>query len=117
MTRSTTPVTANLFADTDVPLNEEAASDLATGQNVRIERIVSHGQATPAGAWLDQEWDEWVIVLKGSAGLRFAGESAALVLGPGDHVHIRAHSRHRVEWTASDQATVWLAVHFRVSDA
>jgi cupin 2 domain-containing protein len=30
---------------------------------------------------------------------------------PGDHVHIPAHRRHRVEWTDPAQATVWLAVH------
>jgi len=112
-----TLVTGNIFADADIPLPDEAASDLAAGPNVRIERIVSHGQATPAGAWFDQEWDEWVIVLKGSAGLLFAGDSAALALGPGDHVHIPAHARHRVHWTAPDQATVWLAVHFRAGEA
>ncbi len=110
-------MTGNLFADIDMNPASEAASDLAAGANVRIERIVSHGHATPAGTWFDQDWDEWVIVLKGSAGLLFEGDSAARVLGPGDHVRIPAHARHRVEWTAADQATVWLAVHFRASEA
>jgi cupin 2 domain-containing protein len=55
-------------------------------------------------------------VLKGSAGLLFEGEGAARVLGPGDHVRIPANTRHRVEWTAADQTTVWLAVHFRAGE-
>ena len=33
-------------------------------------------------------------------------------LRPGDHVAIPAHKRHRVEWTAPDETTLWLAVHF-----
>jgi cupin 2 domain-containing protein len=110
------PVSGNIFADVERPLADEAASDLVASPNVRIERIVSHGQAMPAGAWYDQEWDEWVIVLKGSAGLLFEGDNAARVLGPGDHVRIPAHARHRVQWTAPGQPTVWLAVHFRASE-
>jgi cupin 2 domain-containing protein len=29
----------------------------------------------------------------------------------GDYLHIPAHLRHRVEWTAENEVTVWLAVH------
>jgi hypothetical protein len=31
---------------------------------------------------------------------------------PGDYVHILARQRHRVEWTADGQQTVWLALHY-----
>ena len=34
-------------------------------------------------------------------------------LRPGDYVEIPAHARHRVTWTDPDQATVWLAIHYR----
>jgi len=34
------------------------------------------------------------------------------VLKPGDHVSIPAHCRHRVEWTATGEPTIWLAVHY-----
>jgi cupin 2 domain-containing protein len=78
---------------------------------LRIERVVSRGQASPAGFWYDQAQDEWVIVLAGSALVMFEGESAATRMAPGDHVHIPAHRRHRVEWTDPEQATIWLAVH------
>jgi cupin 2 domain-containing protein len=33
------------------------------------------------------------------------------LLGPGDHVHIAAHRRHRVEWTDPVEPTLWLALH------
>ncbi|HUC61250.1 MAG TPA: cupin domain-containing protein [Alphaproteobacteria bacterium] len=76
-----------------------------------IERIVSTGQASAADFWYDAPRDEWVILLAGEAGLRFEGEAELLRLGPGDWVHIPAHRRHRVDWTAAEVATVWVAVH------
>ena len=33
-----------------------------------------------------------------------------IAMNPGDFVKIPAHTRHRVEWTTQDEATVWLAV-------
>lgn len=85
---------------------------LASSPHVRIERIVSRGQASPPGFWYDQDAAEWVIVLAGSAALLFEGETDPHRLAPGDYLHIPAHRRHRVEWTDPDQATIWLAVHF-----
>lgn len=79
---------------------------------VRIERIVSHGQATPAGEWYDQERDEWVLVLSGRAGVLIEGEAHPRELGNGDHLLLPARCRHRVAWTAPDVPTVWLAVHW-----
>ena len=55
-----------------------------------------------------------VLVLRGAARLRFADEEADRWLGPGDWVEIAPHRRHRVEWTAPDEVTVWLAVFFAV---
>jgi cupin 2 domain-containing protein len=81
--------------------------------HLRIERIVSTGQASPPGHWYDQDRVEWVILLRGSAAILFEGESAPRLLAPGDYLLIPAHARHRVEWTASDRPTVWLAVHCR----
>lgn len=79
---------------------------------LRIERIVSTGQASPPEFWYDQPRDEWVLLLSGSAGLRFAEEVAVRALRPGDWLYIPAHTKHRVEWTDAVRPTVWLAVHF-----
>ena len=54
---------------------------------------------------------EWVVVMAGEALLTFE-DGDSLKMGPGDHVLIEAHRRHRVEQTAKEQATVWLAVFF-----
>ena len=102
----------NLFADIPASLDEELVEELARGDNVHIERIVSHGQRSPDGFWYDQPEDEWVILLRGRARLLFQGEPEARSLGPGDYVSIPAHRLHRVQWTDPQQATVWLAVHY-----
>lgn len=107
------PETQNLFNDIPVAtLREEFFETLAESDAVRIERIVSEGHTTPPGEWYDQELDEWVLLVSGGATLRFEGDSAPLILGPGDHVLIPAGSRHRVERTEPGQKTVWLAVHY-----
>src|SRR5262249_16982967 len=100
-----------LLSNFRFPEDREIFETLAEADACRIERIVSSGQATPAGEWLDQAAREFVVVLSGRARLRFEGEDAPLWLGPGDWVDIAPHARHRVDWTDPDQPTVWLAVH------
>ena len=104
---------ANLFADVPARLTEEQVKPLADWPGARVERIVSTGQASPAGFWYDQDWAEWVIVLAGAAGLLIEGEERPRTLLPGDYLELPAHVRHRVEWTDPDRPTVWLAVHWR----
>ncbi|MGB0126795.1 MAG: cupin [Rhodocyclaceae bacterium] len=102
----------NLLRDLPQRGADEHFSDLLVRPGIRIERIVSRGQASPPGFWYDQPGGEWVLVLAGRAGLRFEDEAEARSLGPGDWVDILPHRRHRVEWTDPDEPTVWLAVHY-----
>ena len=101
----------NLFG---IPAREakEHLDALLTSPNVRIERIVSQGHSSAPDFWYDQERPEWVVVLKGSAGLQFDGEPQPRTLNAGDHVNIPAHARHRIAWTDTTQPTIWLAVHY-----
>jgi cupin 2 domain-containing protein len=99
----------NLFADLPAHLPDELISTLLETADVRIERIVSHSHASPEGFWYDQDENEWVVVLKGAARLRF--EDGTVEMRPGDFVNIPAHKKHRVEWTTPDEPTIWLAVH------
>lgn len=101
---------ANLFESPAGPLAEELVELVAGGDGVSIERIVSTGQTTPVGHWLDQPRDEWVLLLDGEAELVY-DDGSRLRLGSGDHVLIPAGKRHRVEWTRSDPPCIWLAVH------
>jgi cupin 2 domain-containing protein len=75
-----------------------------------IERIISTGQATPPGQWLDQDTAEWVILLQGQAELAFE-ESEAVSLSPGDYLFIPPHQKHRVEATSVNPPCIWLAIH------
>jgi cupin 2 domain-containing protein len=102
----------NLFAGLPGKAPAEIFDSLLDNGHFRLERIVSTGQATPEGEWYDQDEDEWVVLLKGRAALRFDGETYDRVLEPGDWLAIPAHRRHRVQWTATDETTVWLALHF-----
>lgn len=107
------PVTSgNLFADLPETLTEEEVTTIAQAAGVRLQRIVSTGQASPPGFWYDQDEAEWVMVVRGRAGLLIEGEAAPRTLGEGDHVLIAAHVRHRIEWTDPDQPTVWLALYY-----
>ena len=103
-------MTDTLFADLPARLPADLIGTLLEAANVRIERIVSHGHASPEGFWYDQEQHEWVVVLKGAARLRFEDETVEM--RPGDFVNIPAHRKHRVEWTTPDEPTIWLAVHY-----
>jgi cupin 2 domain-containing protein len=106
-------ITDNLFANVANQLPDEQTLELLSARNVRIERIVSTSHATAPDEWYDQDRAEWVVLLAGSAGLIFEGESEPLLLEPGSYVHIAAHLRHRVAWTDLSVPTIWLAVHYQ----
>src|SRR5947209_20554281 len=99
----------NLFADLPRHLPDELFTTLLEAADVRIERIVSHGHASPEGFWYDQDRREFVVLVRGAARLRF--EDGAVEMTPGSYIDIPARRRHRVEWTTPDGPTVWLAVH------
>src|SRR4051794_24972938 len=101
----------NLFDNLPGPLPDELVQTLLTAPNLRVERIVSSGHASPEGFWYDQVQHEWVVILKGAATLRLEGEGP-IDMHPGDFINIPAHKRHRVEWTSPGEPTVWLAIHY-----
>ncbi len=101
----------NIFENLPEGLKEELFETILEGGGVRIDRIVSEGQATPRGEWLEQEEGEWVILLSGGAELSFDDGAPNERMKPGDYIFIKAGRRHRVEWTDPAQKTVWLAVH------
>lgn len=101
----------NLFADIPRALPEERFDTLIETGAVRIERIVSKGHASPAAGWYEQQRNEWVMLLQGSARLAFA-DGREVDLGPGDWLEIPARQKHRVAWTDPEQESVWLAVHY-----
>lgn len=105
----------NLFAAVAPGAPTEIVEVLSQDAQVRIERIVSTGQTSAPGFWYDQPDNEFVVVLSGSATLRFEEGDRRFDMNPGDWMEIPAHVRHRVEATQADPPTVWLAVHVSAS--
>lgn len=105
-------VPGNLLSDLpSSPQSAEVFQALLSLGNVRIERIVSTGQVSPEGFWYDQTQAEWILLVQGSATLRFEDEPHARNLGVGDYLYIAPHRRHRVQFTQASPPTVWLAIH------
>lgn len=100
----------NLFAKLPEAKRAEVFTELLAQGGVRIERIVSGGQATPPDKPFVQKADEWVVVLHGSAAIRLEGHEET-ALKPGDHLLIPGGVKHWVTRTDPDGPTVWLAVH------
>ena len=94
----------------DLNQKYEIFEDIIASENILIERIISSGQKTPEGTWLEQERDEWVILLQGEASLSFE-DGSRVDLKPGDYVYIPGNVKHRVDRTSTEPDCIWLAVH------
>lgn len=104
-------MTANLFSGIPDAIPEEIIETLLKTPAVRIERILSQGQCSPADFWYCQTEHEWVLLLQGQARLSFKDRNP-LTMNPGDYVLIPAGCQHRVDWTPEDVNTLWLALFF-----
>jgi cupin 2 domain-containing protein len=105
----------SLFAHIPAELPAELIEPLLSTGKVRIERIVTHGHASPGDFWYDQPEHEWVLLVQGAARLEVSEgtELRKIEMRAGDYLHIPAHQRHRVAWTPPEEATIWLAVFYR----
>lgn len=92
----------------------EIIEELILTSELKVEKIISNGQATPEGHWYDQQQDEWVILLSGTATLKFENDEM-MNLNAGDYILIPAHCRHRVEKTSPEPNCIWLAIHGRLN--
>lgn len=100
----------NIFADHGEPGDLEHFSTLFENGAGKVERIVSYSHSSPAGFWYDQAEDEWVMIVRGSAALEFAG-GEIVEMTEGDYLIIPRHTRHRVARTS--ETTIWLAIHLK----
>lgn len=109
--QSVEPGLSNLFDAIPQALPREIVQTLLQAVDVRIERIISYGQASPPDFWYDQPQAEWVVVLAGAARLQF--EDRMVDMQVGDFINIPAFQKHRVDWTTPDQPTIWLGVRYQ----
>jgi cupin 2 domain-containing protein len=101
---------ANLLASPCPPPGEERTEELLRGGGFRLERIHSCAARSPAGFWYEQAEHEWLLLLQGSARLRFDDGDADCGLNRGDSLLIKAGRRHRIEATDPAPGTLWLAL-------
>lgn len=101
----------NIFQKLPDVSREEIFENIVSNEKVTVERIISGGQHSPPDFWYDQSKNELVFLLKGSALLSFE-DGGSIELMPGDYMLIEAHRKHRVEKTAGDTETIWLAIHY-----
>ena len=102
---------ANIFSNIPTELPNEIFEDIIVTEKLRVERIVSKGQISPDIGWYDQNENEWIIVLSGYGVIEYIN-GVKVILKQGDYLNIKAHEKHRVIETSSDEATVWLAIFY-----
>ena len=102
----------NLFSNIPRHMGDEIFDTILAFDGCEIKRIISKGHQSPPDYWYDQERNEWVMVLKGAAALKFKNGDNVVEMMPGSYVHIPAHCKHKVEWTDPDVETIWLAVYY-----
>jgi len=104
---------SNIFKiDKVKSINHEVFETLIASEGIVIERIISAGQVTPDDESYDQDYDEWVMLLQGTATISFE-KNRKINLKVGDYLFIPAHQKHRVDYTSSMPACIWLAVHIK----
>ncbi len=101
----------NIFHIPKKSADQEIFETLLKKPNIMIERIVSCGQVTEKDKWYDQRKEEWVILLSGNAKIEFLEEEISMEAG--DYIYIPAHCKHRVTYTSTHPACIWLAIHWK----
>lgn len=101
----------NIYNNIPAIIKEEFFENLIETNEFKLERIVSEGNYSPPNYWYDQEKNEFVLLLTGSATLSF-DDGTLIKLIPGDYLIIPAHKKHRVEETDKNQKTFWLALFY-----
>ncbi len=108
-----TTASGKVLASPCPPQGEEATTILLETPQLRLERIHSCNARSPEGFWYDQEEQEWVMLLQGSAMLEFADEDEPRTLSCGDALLISPGRRHRLLKSDPHPGTIWLALFWR----
>lgn len=93
--------------------SKEFSETILEGKDIRIERIVTIEPYEEPGEWYDQELDEWVVLLQGSAEIEYKSDKNK-ELQRGDSTFIPAHKIHRIKQSSRSQKCIWLAIHGKI---
>ena len=99
-------VVLNIF-DYTIPKEGESFNELFKSKDITITQIVSSDKLEPKE--YNQDLDEFVILLEGSATLEIEGSIKNLQKG--DCLYIKAHTKHKVLKTSN--GALWLAIYYK----
>jgi len=102
----------NIYEDENIDLKDEYFEGLLKQNGFRLERIISKGHVSKNDFWYDQDEDEFVLLLKGSAKLLFENNDI-IELKEGDYIIIPKHFKHKVIYTDTENKTFWLTCYFK----
>ena len=100
----------NIYGGIPEEIPDEIFEEIFKTKNIKIKKIVSYGHFSPKNFWYDQDFGEWVFLVKGAARILFKGDEKPVKLLPGDYLNIAPHLKHRVISTAKNRVTIWLAI-------
>lgn len=107
------PTIFNLFKDIDLQASGETFTTLLETKTLKLEQIVSRTDQSHEKGWYDQDQDEWVMLLQGSARLELG--KRIVDLEAGDSLLIKSGVRHRLLSVDRECETVWLALFIKVT--
>ena len=97
----------NIFDVKNIDKTKEIVEMLKENENVRIEKIISTGQTTD---WMEQEQEEFVILIQGEAIIEYKNKKQEL--SAGDTVIIKKNEKHRVAYTSENPCCIWICVFY-----
>ena len=83
----------NIFESIPNAMKDEVIESLIESKVVKIERIISKGHASPKAGWYEQDQDEWVIILRGSATIKYENIEQ-ICINEGGQINIPAGTKH-----------------------
>ncbi|MEP7146937.1 MAG: cupin domain-containing protein [bacterium] len=89
----------------------ETFQEIISNENLTVERIISTGQVTPNSQWLEQDKNEWVLLLQGESELVFV-DGERWELKKGDYLLIPKNKKHKVSSTSIEPPCIWLAIYY-----
>ncbi len=99
------------FVQIDPSTIEEDIVTLVDNDAIRVVQIVSKGACSKRDLWYDDNFGEFIYMLKGVGVIQFE-EGYDERLNKGNNIYIAPHMKHRVSYTSAD--AVWLCVYHKL---
>lgn len=103
----------NIFTlNKELDFQKELFFPLYRKDNCLIEKIISAGQITEEDIWLEEDKDEFVVLLQGESEIKYF-DGKVFKMKSGDYLLIPANTKHRVNYTSSEPKCIWLAIYIK----